>query len=107
MVKPWDATFNRQFPQEKANYIDAANDLLSEYAKAITNHPIFPDASDQLAILSEHILRTQNRLKSETDAAWAEMQVLIKKAHKLAVPAIKDFLEKQVPCSAHKSISSS
>ncbi|KAE9365442.1 hypothetical protein N431DRAFT_549648 [Stipitochalara longipes BDJ] len=103
MVKPWDATFHRQFPQEKVNYVNAAKVLIVEFAEVIANKDIFPDASDGIDILKEHILRTQHRVKNETDTAFEEMKKLIKKSHKLAVPAVKAFLEQMYEHCASES----
>jgi hypothetical protein len=38
-------------------------------------------------------MRSQNRLRSETDTAFDEMKKMIRQAHKMAVPAVKFFLE--------------
>jgi hypothetical protein len=38
-------------------------------------------------------MRLENRLRSETDTAFDEMKKMIKKAHTVAVPAVKVFLE--------------
>lgn len=93
VVKPWDLTFHRQFPQEKASYINAANDLISEFAQAIASKDTFIDVSDGIEILKEHIIRTQNCLRDETNDAFDEMKDAIKKAHRVAVPAVRGFLE--------------
>jgi hypothetical protein len=93
VVQPWDLTFHRQFPQEKINYVDAGKVLISDFAHAIANKDIFPDASDGIDALKERIMKTHNRLRSETDTAFEEMKKHIKKAHKLATPAVQKFLE--------------
>jgi hypothetical protein len=103
IVKPWDLTFYRQFPQEKINYIDAGKVLVSDFAHAIANKDIFPDASDGIDVLRDHILRIQNRFRNDTDTAFDEMKKVIKKAHKLAVPAVKGFLEEMYEHCASES----
>jgi hypothetical protein len=93
VVNPWDFTFNRQFPQEKMNYVDDGKALISDFASAVANKDIFPHASDGIDVLKEHILRTRNILGSETDNAFDDMKNAIRKAHRVAVPAVKSFLE--------------
>jgi hypothetical protein len=68
--------------------------LISEFVQAIAiSKDIFPDVSDGVEVLKEHILRTQKALSREIDAAFDEMKKVIKKSHKLAVPAVRSFLE--------------
>jgi hypothetical protein len=54
---------------------------------------VFPDASDGIDVLKDQVLRMQNRLHSETDTAFDEMRKIIKKAHRMAIPAVQTFLE--------------
>jgi hypothetical protein len=54
---------------------------------------VFPDASDGVDVLKDHVLRLQNRLHSETDTAFDEMKKIIKEAHRMAIPAVQAFLE--------------
>lgn len=67
--------------------------LISDFAHAIANKDVFPDASDGIDVLKDHVLRMQNRLHSETDTAFDEMRKIIKKAHRMAIPAVQAFLE--------------
>ncbi len=93
ILRPWDLTFYKKFPQEKVKYFDAVKFHISDFAHAIANKDVFPDASDGIEVLKVHVLRVQNRLYSETDTAFDEMRKVIKKAHRMAIPAVKAFLD--------------
>lgn len=92
-MKPWDLTFFRQFPQEKNTYIDSAKALITAFAAASTNKDMCPDVADGLDVLKDHIIRTFNLLRNQTETAFEEMKKVVKKSHKQAVPVVKEFLE--------------
>jgi vacuolar-type H+-ATPase subunit H len=49
--------------------------------------------SDGLEVLKDHIIRTENLLKSQIESVFEEVTKAVRKAHKEAVPAVKSFLE--------------
>jgi hypothetical protein len=67
--------------------------LISDFAHAVANKDVFPDASDGIDVLKDHVLRMQNRLHGETDTAFDDMKKKIKQAHRMAIPAVQGFLE--------------
>jgi hypothetical protein len=93
LVKPWDLTFYRQFPQEKISYVDNAKILITDLAEAATIQDICPDVPDGLKTLKGNINKTFNLLRNQTDTAFDDMKKVIKKSHKEAVPAVREFLE--------------
>ena len=101
LVKAWDTTFYRQFPQEKITYVDGAKALITAFAAAVIDKDICPDVSDPIDVLKERIIRADKLLRTQTDTAFDDMKKVVKKSHKEAVPAVKEFLEEMyVHCAA-------
>jgi hypothetical protein len=93
LLKPWDLTFSRQFPLEKTSYVEGAKALITEFATAASDKTMCPDVADGLDVLKERILKTINILRNQTDTAFDEINKGVKKSHRQAVPAVREFLE--------------
>jgi len=93
LVNPWDRTFFREFPNQQASYIEKGRSIITEFASLATDNDPCPDVSDGLEVLKDHIIRTENLLKSQIESVFEEVTKAVRKAHKEAVPAVKSFLE--------------
>jgi hypothetical protein len=90
---PWDRTFFQEFPGQQISYVERGKSLINEFASLAADKSLNPDVSDGLEVLNDHIIRTENLLKSQTDFAFEEITKAIRDAHPKAVPAVKSFLE--------------
>lgn len=92
-MRPWDLTFSRQFPNEKSSYVDGAKALITDFATAATDKNMCPDVADGLGMLKGRIIKTADVLRNQTDTAFDEMKKVVKKSHRQAAPAVREFLE--------------
>ncbi|KAE8443183.1 hypothetical protein EG329_002282 [Mollisiaceae sp. DMI_Dod_QoI] len=92
LVRHWDKTFFREFPKQQTLYVQQGDLLIASFAETTTDNDICPDVSDGLGILKDHILRTQNLLKHQLIHCFEEITKVVRKSHKCAVPAVKEFL---------------
>jgi hypothetical protein len=93
IVNPWDLTFFREFPHQQTSYVESGKSIIAEFACLAKKNHLCPDVSDGLEVLMDQIIRTENILKSQTEFSFEEITMAVRKAHKEAVPAIRQFLE--------------
>jgi hypothetical protein len=93
LLPAWTATFSDHLPQEFESCVERAVDLIAEFAEAAEEQPYQADVIDALAVLKDHILRTQNLLREQYTAAFEEIRKSMQASHHLAVQAVRKFLE--------------
>ncbi|KAH7390044.1 hypothetical protein BKA64DRAFT_757002 [Cadophora sp. MPI-SDFR-AT-0126] len=92
LVSSWDKTFTRTFPTERDAYVVDGQKLIADFADKVSDANFCPDVANGLAVLKDHIMRTQTLLKSQTTNTFEGVTKAIRKAHKTATPALKQFL---------------
>jgi hypothetical protein len=91
--KSWDQTFFQSFPSERDSYILKGQNIILSFAEAVADDGAFPDFKDALDITKDNILRAQILLKNETLDAFVIITKLIQEAHRVATPAVEEYLE--------------
>ncbi|KUJ08363.1 uncharacterized protein LY89DRAFT_742198 [Mollisia scopiformis] len=93
LLPQWHKTFFEEFPIKKELYVMGADRFIASFAESSADRNMCPDVSDGLDVLEDHILRTQNLLRAQLDQRFQEIEKVVKKSHRYAAPAVKDFLE--------------
>ena len=93
ILPAWTSTFTDHIPNELASYIEKSTALISEFAASAEDNHFGANLDDALEILKDHILRTENLLRDQTESAFENVRRSMQTSHRLAVAAVRDFLE--------------
>ena len=93
LVKVWNQIFFVQLPAEIKSYVTKCQKLIADFADLAIDKDMCLDVSDGIEVLKDQISRTANLLDSQTDAVHEDIKKSIQSAHRLAVPAVKEFLQ--------------
>ncbi|RFU34362.1 hypothetical protein B7463_g1957, partial [Scytalidium lignicola] len=91
-IADWDRILFNQIPTELDKFVIEGDDLIAKFAGTVAFEDFDNVARDGVYLLKEHILRTQRLLRDEIDKEKDQVKAVIRKAHRLAVPSIMDFL---------------
>lgn len=93
ILKQWDSTFTTLLPQALSVHIDKAQNLLADFAESSVQDPLCAGLGDALWLLKEHIMKNEKRFKQDMDRGFNEVKHSMQRSHRVAIPAIKEFLK--------------
>jgi hypothetical protein len=93
LLPAWTSTFTDHIPTELASYIQKSTALISDFGETAEDNHFGADLDDALEIPNDHILRTENLLRNQTESAFEDVRKSMQTSHRLAVPVVRAFLE--------------
>ncbi|KAK0105169.1 hypothetical protein ONS95_004433 [Cadophora gregata] len=92
LVASWDKTFTRGLPTGRDTYVAEGQRVIANFADKVSDANFCPDVADGLVVLKDQIMRSQALLKNQTTTTFEAVTKAVRKAHKTATPAVKQFL---------------
>lgn len=106
LVQEWNETFfykDLGIQKELTAYVEEAKNIIIDFATTTTAPDKCPDLAMELELLKEQFTKTTNVLSYKTQNVVRDIHKAVKDSHRLAVPAISNFLEPMyATCAARR-----